>query len=147
MAEDTWFARDLPVLDWLVQYFDGDGEGDPDAAMIAAGTNLPEGQVSAALRSLARCQPPYLVVVTVPEERDPLSVIDVTADAYRAVGAWPTAESFADRLVARLDEEADREPDPERKSRLQQTARYLGGGLRDVVVDFAATYAARQAGL
>ncbi len=70
-----------------------------------------------------------------------------TGHARRAVGAWPTAETIADRLVSALDEAADREPDPERKGWLSKTAAYLGNAGRDLAVEIGATAINRQMGM
>jgi hypothetical protein len=53
---------------------------------------------------------------------------------------------MADRLVEALMRAADHEPDPDRKSKLQQTALWLGGVLRDVVVQTAGTIVGHHIG-
>jgi hypothetical protein len=58
----------------------------------------------------------------------------VTDEARRVVRQWPSADVWVDRLVAALGEAADREPDPERRSRLRAIAEGLGGFARDVAV-------------
>lgn len=70
-----------------------------------------------------------------------------TGHARRAVGAWPTAEMIADRLVKALDEAADREPDPEKKGWLGKTAAFLGHAGRDLAVEIGATAINRQMGM
>ena len=70
-----------------------------------------------------------------------------TGKARRAVGAWPTPESIADRLVQALDEAADREQDPERKGWLSKSAAYLGNAGRDLAVEIGATAINRQMGM
>jgi hypothetical protein len=71
----------------------------------------------------------------------------VMPEARRAVGQWPTGESLVSQLVAGLDAAAERETNPERKSRMWQAAALLGGAVRDVVVDIAAKIIERGAGL
>lgn len=70
-----------------------------------------------------------------------------TGHARRAVGAWPTAEAIADRLVGALDEAAQREPDEERKGFLGKAASYLGNAGRDLAVEIGATAINRQMGM
>lgn len=70
-----------------------------------------------------------------------------TGYARRAVGAWPTAETIADRLITALDEAAEREPDPERKGWLRKSAAYLGNAGRDLAVEIGATAINRQMGM
>ena len=69
-----------------------------------------------------------------------------TGHARRAIGAWPTPESIADRLVNALDEAAEREPDPEQKGWLG-AAGYLGSAGRDLAVEIGATAINRQMGM
>ena len=78
-----------------------------------------------------------------------------TGHARRAVGAGPTAETIAHRLVKALDEAADREPDPERegvnghgqKGWLSRTAAYLSHAGRDLAVEIGATVSNSQMGM
>jgi hypothetical protein len=70
-----------------------------------------------------------------------------TGHARRAVGAWPTPESIAARLISALDEAADREPDPERKGWLRKTAAYLGNAGRDLAVKIGGSAIKSQMGM
>lgn len=63
------------------------------------------------------------------------------------MGQWPAGESLVAGLVESLDAAAEREADPERKSRLRQAAAVVGGTARDVVVDVAAKIIERSMGL
>jgi hypothetical protein len=63
---------------------------------------------------------------------------DPTGHARRSVGAWPTPESLAERLIAALDSAADDEQEPEKKSKLKQASRAIGGVGRDVLVEVVA---------
>lgn len=71
------------------------------------------------------------------------SVQGVTPAARQAVGQWPTPESLITRLVEGLTAAAEREADPERKSRLRQAAVLLGGAARDVAVAVASSVVQR----
>jgi hypothetical protein len=55
------------------------------------------------------------------------SIAGVTDEARRAVGQWPSAEVWVDRLVEALREAAEREPDPERRGRLRAMAEGSAG--------------------
>ena len=57
-----------------------------------------------------------------------------TPGPRRAVGQWPSPEVWVDHLVAALREAAERESDPEKKTRLRAMAEGLGGFARDVAV-------------
>jgi hypothetical protein len=75
------------------------------------------------------------------------NVSAVNADARRAVGQWPTAESLIARLAEAFDTAAEQEPDPERKSRLRTFAGWLGGAGRDIAVEVAAKVVEHQMGM
>ena len=49
------------------------------------------------------------------------------------MGAWPTPENLADRIIAALEAEAEREQDPQRKTRLQHAADVGKGVLTGVL--------------
>jgi hypothetical protein len=68
----------------------------------------------------------------------------VSAEARRAVGQWPTAESLITRLAEGFATAADREPDPEKKSRLRTVAGTLGGAGRDIAVQVASAVVEHQ---
>ena len=74
-----------------------------------------------------------------------LQVIEgVTAEARRAAGQWPTGESLIEQLVAGLNGAAEQEADPERRNRLQDVARGLGGAARSIAIDIARQVIERQ---
>jgi hypothetical protein len=56
----------------------------------------------------------------------------------------PTGKSLVTKLVEGISAAAGQESDPERKAQLQQAAALLGGTVRDVVVDVAATVVERS---
>lgn len=141
--EDTWAARDLPVLDAVVSLLDeGAATGaQPDGADIAAKTGLPLDDVGAALQALRE-----LLELGTPGG-GPASwfVSGVTGAARREVGQWPTGESLIERVAAGIAEAAEREPDPERKQRLRAVARELGGMAKAVAVNVASQILSHQA--
>jgi hypothetical protein len=58
----------------------------------------------------------------------------VTAEARRAVGQWPMAESLVAAHGSGLAQAAEREPDPQQKHRLLLAARGLGGSVNSLAV-------------
>jgi hypothetical protein len=133
--ESTWERRDLPVLDAVVRYFEERDAMDPhipNVRTFAEITGLPVEQVYRAARSLA---PSYLSVEGwFSDDLGALSITQVTDQARRVVGQWPSPEVWVDRLVEALREAAEREPDPERRGRLRAMAEGLGGFARDIAV-------------
>lgn len=145
--EDTWTNRDLPVLEAIVQMSEADAAGFIDPAQIAQLCGLAESETQSALRALNGEVPPFVTDMRTSASGHIFLVGAPTGQARRAVGAWPTPESLADRLVRALDEAADREPDEERKGFLRKTASYLGNAGRDLAVEIGATAINRQMGM
>jgi hypothetical protein len=142
MVEDTWTSRDLPVLDATVALL----ENSPlvDVVDIAERAGFTTAETGRALQAMDGVYVDLAASMGGPES---WSVQGVTLAARRAVGQWPTAETLITRLVEGLSAAADREPDPERQSRLRQTAALLGGTARDIATDIAAQVIARSMGL
>jgi hypothetical protein len=135
--DQTWTARELPVLEVIVEYFDDH----PDAShlllqQIAAATGIDDLSVGKALVALATADPTFIEPVEV-DQRVPIGVSGVTERARVAVGQWPSPEGLISDLVKALDRAAETEPDPERKSKLRTVAAVLGGIAREVAVSWA----------
>ena len=135
--EDTWYARDLPVLDAIVRYFDErDDSTIPNERTFAEITGRDVREVHQAVRALS---PTYLLV-----QSGGLSapmIIGVTDEARRAVRQWPTPESVVEQIARAFLAAADREPDEQKRSRL----RALGDGLLGFGKDVAANAIANAA--
>lgn len=137
--EPTWFGRDLPVLEAVVAMLEN-GPMVTEAAIVeATGRDLADVR-----RALGALDGAY---VHRGSEMAGFYVDAVTAEARRAVGQWPTGESLVSQLVEGLTAAAEKEVDPERKSRLRQVAGLLGGAVRDFAVDIAEKFAERHMGL
>ena len=144
--DQTWTVSHLPVLRAIVELYEETGQiVSPN--QIEAKTGLAAEVVQSALRALDSEQPPYVKKMQRYSSGHVVMIGAPTGHARRAVGAWPTAETIADRLVSALDEAADREPDPERKGWLSKTAAYLGNAGRDLAVEIGATAINRQMGM
>ena len=133
--ESTWEPRDLLVLDVVVRHYDEHPQGQGvmlTCPQVASLVGLDPTDVYRALKVL---EPSY-VRLAEGWGRGPggCSIQGVTDQARRAVGQWPSAEVWVDRLVQALREAAEREPDPERRGRLRAMAEGLGGFARDVAV-------------
>ena len=96
-------------------------------------------EFEAGLEALVGADPPYLELQLAggwSKERAGGGMVDsISERARRELGAWPTASGLLEELVAALLKEAEAEPEPERKSRLQATAAVLGGMARDIAVN------------
>ena len=148
VMDDTWINRELPILVALVTRFDDPAVDQVRPAEVIDLTGLDGNAVLRGLTALCEARPAYLEFVPVGDEtRAPAIITGITSIARRAVGAWPSPESMVDRLVEALTRAAEQEPDLERKSKLHQTALWLGGVLRDVAVQTVGTVVGRQIGL
>ncbi len=130
---DTWFSRDLPVLVQAVRHFDATIQP-LAAATVADRLGWPVERVAAAVRALARDG--YVQDLPDFDSEGGREMAGVSAQAYREVGAWPSAETMADRLLAALQTAVDNAPDDEARSRgrrVLDAVRAAGPGfLRDV---------------
>jgi hypothetical protein len=134
-VQDTWAARDLPVLDATVSLLEQSYM--VTVTDIAARTGLDEGAVAKALESM---DPVYVDFRKTTTGGDPRFwyVFKVTPEARRAVGQWPTAEALASRLAEELAAAARQETDAERQGLLTYAARLVGDTLREATVRAAA---------
>lgn len=143
--ENTWAARDLPVLDAMVKYLD-DGVGSlyPELRDIAELTGFEVKEVGKAALALESDN----LVELGKSAGGPGTwhVSGVSGDARRLVGQWPTAEQFVDELAQRLQTAADEEHDPERRSRLRELASSAGDAARSVFIDVTTAVISKQMG-
>jgi len=129
----TWFDRDLPVLEATIQLFEEMGHpGVVQVAQIAERTRIEPPAVFAALVAM---QDEYVTLrMVMGGDPNPQMVSGVTADARRAVGQWPSIDTFSDRLVAALRDAADNESDPVKKNKLRSATDAVTGMGRDIIV-------------
>jgi hypothetical protein len=134
LLPDTWFSRDLPVLIEAVRHFDGTNQ--PLAATtIAADLGWQVEKVTAAVRALVRGG--YVEELGISMGPGGEWIGQVAGEAYREVGAWPSVDTAADRLLAALDAAVENAPEGEPKSRAKRIRDgFLSAG-RDFAVDVA----------
>lgn len=132
--QSSWERRDLPVLRAIVELTE-EGQRSVPVQDVASRTGLDEDTVRAAFLALDGEDPPFCRFV----ETQRLSARrvdfarDPTGHARRTVGAWPTPENLADRIIKALESEAEVEPDPEKKKRLRHAADIGKGVLTGVL--------------
>jgi predicted ArsR family transcriptional regulator len=144
--EDTWFSRDLPVLDATVRLLD-EGNFLARVVDIAEATGL---DVRAVDRALDALEGRYVVKYNKQAtggHPDTWYVTKVTAAARQTVGQWPTAASVTARLAEAFGSAAESEPDPEKRSRLRQVAGFLQSTGRDVATEVVSKVILRSAGM
>jgi hypothetical protein len=146
-VESTWETRDLPVLEEAVRYFDDADAFRLDIANIVTATGLSADDVNRALRALASARPPLIEGIEIGEATYPIILTGVTERARREVGAWPSPEGLADRVIAAMEQAAEDEPDAEKRGKLRQLASLLGDMGRDILVDVASKALGHATGL
>jgi DNA-binding transcriptional MocR family regulator len=140
----TWAERDLPLLRESVRRIDA-GQEWPSMQEIATSCGIDFGQAEVAFDALE--EDGYLVIGGRALGVLNGNVRQVTGKARREVGAWPTAEGVVDQLVVALAAAADAETEPERKSRLRETADTLGSTGYRIAVDVATKWVEHKAGV
>ena len=75
------------------------------------------------------------------------TIDSVTQQGLRESGAWPTADQLAERVVSALDDAAEQEQEPQKRSKLRGLATGLGGAGKDVLVEVLASVVTKSAGL
>ncbi|MEI2811371.1 MAG: hypothetical protein V9F00_14555 [Nocardioides sp.] len=108
--DETRTRRDLPVLTAIVEVFERTGRVMRPNEIVGQ-SGLDADQVETALRALEGEDPPFITKLERRASGGISLVGKPTGHARRAVGAWTTPESIADRLFSALDQAADREPD------------------------------------
>jgi hypothetical protein len=138
-VESTWETRDLPVLEAIVRLYD-EGNQAVEARELTERTGFDYETVQQALWALAYEQPPFFDPIDTSTfgARDMAAVRSVSGHARRTVGAWPTPEGLADRIIAALNEAADNEPDEVKKGKLRRGAEAVGGVGKGVITDVLA---------
>ena len=124
--QSTWETRELPVLEAIVRLYDETGRVSRFKDVVEA-SGLIEEEVEKALRALDHETPPLTTKTQKAFGGAVISVGAPTGAARRAVGAWPTPENLADRIVAALQDAADQAQDPDEKTRLKKGAEAVGG--------------------
>lgn len=143
--EDTWFSRELPVLRATVELFDDPERHSVNIDTLAEATGFDIETVQRALSRLNQAEPPYLKGAGAWQLGYPVKLLGVTERALRDAGQWPTPENLADRLIAGLEQAAEAETDPAKKTRLRRAAEAVGGVGRDLFVEITAAAVSRQA--
>jgi hypothetical protein len=141
-VEDTWAAREMPVLNAVVALLDHSYM--VTVSDIAGRTGLEMAEVA---RSLDAMDPTYVDFRKTETGGDPTFwyVLKATPEARRVVGQWPTAEGFIDRLVKAFNDAAEGEEDAEKHFQLRQAAGLLSGSVHDAAVRAAAAIIAPRA--
>lgn len=130
MVQSTWFERDLPVLQAIVELDDESDTPWLEDEQVAGRTGFDVATVRRSLKALANNDPPYAEIGVASLAGD-WEVKNVTGHARREVGQWPSPKTSVEEQVAALlaafqqaEEEA---PDEASKSKIRAMAETFKG--------------------
>lgn len=122
--DDTWFERDLPVLDAATAICDDRGEA--RSAEIEQATGLDPDTLQRALVALQAGG--FFTEVADSGNAGIWAVSGPTMRARQAVGAWPSGDVLTKRLIAELESAAaDGSRTEEERGKLRQAASWIAG--------------------
>jgi len=134
----TWETRDLPVLKAIIELTE-EGIHYIKPQQIAERTSMDGATIQRALAALAEENPPFFDHREANSFGDPsrnfVVVSKPTGHARRTVGAWPTPDFLADRIIDGLERAAEAEEDDDKRGRLKRTAAWFASAGRDILVD------------
>lgn len=131
--DDTWHSRDLPVLRIVVKLYD-ETMRPVRVSAVEESTGLSRADVQRAGVALGAAG---LVTTSGAAQLKVMMFGGVTAQARQLTGAWPSAESIADRLLATLEDLAEHAGDDVTKSKARRALDGLGSLTRDTLVSVA----------
>jgi hypothetical protein len=134
MVEETWTWREFPVLSAIVEALEEHPEWSVLPKHIQLATGLTEEDVERALRNLSAVETPFFRTIGDDQRPSAMVITGVTERALVETGQWPSPESAVEQLIQELIAAAEHEPDPEKKTKLEQTAGVLGGIARQVLI-------------
>ncbi|KJE76904.1 hypothetical protein FEAC_14060 [Ferrimicrobium acidiphilum DSM 19497] len=129
----TWFDRDLPVLEAVIELFEERGLAGFTGAQVAERCGKEPNDVFVALSAL-KDEYVFLETTLPGLTADSQWITGVTALARQAVGQWPSLDTYADRFMAALQQAAYHESDPAKQSKIRSAADSVAGIGRDILV-------------
>ena len=121
---ETWASREFPILREAARLI----EANPPmvggrAHEIAAATGLSDEQVTHGLRAL---EAEGLITVKWLMGAGAARVPEISGDARRILGTWPTPATALDRMIAALEQVAEHADDAGERSNARKFAAWLG---------------------
>jgi len=138
--DDTWFSRDLPVLDAIVREIDNlliSGTY-PQLSDIAAITRLEIMQVGSAAIALDNAGLIELHQTMTGGNPAPWAVTGVSSNARQLVGAWPTPQSLARDIYRQIENLSGSESNPTKSSWFKNFLGETSAMGKDIVVEVLA---------
>lgn len=134
--ENLWTSADLPTLQAVAELAQSH-KGHLAAGQVAAVTGLDLDTTLEALERLLKAG--YIDAQALHGDNRTVAVIigGMTERGLREVGAWPSTEVAADRLIAALDALVANASTPDERTRWQRVRDGIAGAGRDVTVGLA----------
>jgi hypothetical protein len=145
-VEDTWFSRDLPILDAVVTLLEA-GNFRVTVSEIAQATGFAPDAVARSLTAMEHTYVGEFHQFLTGGDPSSWYVMHVTPEARQAVGQWPTPENVVDRLAQAFSDAAEQERDPERKGKLRSIAGFLTDTGKDFAAEIVAKVITHQTGM
>lgn len=142
LHQDVWNDRDFPILSAVCAHFEEHGRG-PNAKQIEIASGMSAKAVQRAGKNLAR---DGLVTVTSSWGLHVLGFSDVSGEALRLVGLWPTPESAHDRMIAALDDIVESTDDEAQRTRAEKIRDQVTGDGKAMGVGLATAIIAGSPG-
>lgn len=134
LLDDKWQSRDFPTLRAVAKIADENLIG-AQLRDVAEATGLTTDETMLSFRALEDAG--MFEVRWMMGGGDSSRATHMSGEARKLVGLWPSPDSAADRLLAAIDQAAERSSDPGQRSRLQRAGEALRSAGRDITVGVA----------
>lgn len=141
--EDTWFSRDLPVLQAAVKISDESLNGPVRIEEVVRVTGLEEWPVQQAFQALE----PFFENSGGTDQGGIHMLSRPTPLARERAGQWPTAEQMAQEIFQEIERRAESDPDPKIRNRFKKIAAEIASGGKDVGINLLAAVIAKSVGI
>jgi endonuclease III-like uncharacterized protein len=142
-VESRW-ESDQRVLAAVVELYEKDGHHVRRSEVHAAVDDLDQNAVDQSLRRLSDAS---YILGRGTGQAAVVAIVGVTEKGLRASGFWPSKDEAFERMLRTLEEEVEREPDPEKKSKRRAFLEGMRGLGREVAVEIISTAVKAGVGL
>jgi hypothetical protein len=139
---ETWNSRDYPVLRETARLVEEAeiGQG-ARLADIAAAADV---EVEAAIKALRALEADGMVEVRWMMPAHAARVVQISGEARRQVGLWPTPSTGLERMIEALEAIAEHTDDEDKRTRARRVLDGLSGAGKSVGLAMATAYATGQ---
>jgi hypothetical protein len=145
MTEDTWIARDFPIIEAVVAT---EGPNDITVGQLASLLSMEQREVILGVRALKEASYLSADPVYAAEEFLPLDYHDIRPleRGRRAVGQWPSEDAYED-FFATIERAIEDEPDGDERTRLERVRDFVATTGKTVWTGLLLEYLKQRAGL